>query len=66
MIEFIVGLAVCVGPNLLSSSMPDRREKSWEGRVVYITEESVGVKPLNGDLTRDVLKKRVENCESRK
>lgn len=58
----VVIAIVCVGPNLLSLYPPDHKEPIWGGRIIYETETSYGVEPIDGGLPRDVFKERVSAC----
>lgn len=57
--SLIIGMMVCVMPNLASLHAADHKEPPWEGFVTYVVGKSVGVEPLDGSLARGVLINRV-------
>lgn len=57
-----VGQSVTIGPNLRSLHVPDHSEPVWKGRIIYITQHSIGVEPVDPTkLPRDVLRERIQN-----
>lgn len=53
--SLILGMLVCVMPNLASQNAADHKELPWEGFVVYTIGQSAGIEPLDGSMARDVL-----------
>ena len=58
-ITYTVGTKVAVGSNSCSRYARDHDEPVWLGTIIYDAGISVGVRPDDGGLGRDVLKYRV-------